>query len=169
MASRSVRDMGHMRDSHESDQAPPDTARGHETRDLSTRVVAIFAVSLVVGAVIVHVLVWVLYTQFAKESASAYPREYPMARVGPARLPPEPRLQTRPREELQRMREEENRLLDTYGWVDAPRGIVRIPIARAMAMTVEQGLPARTGGAPYSPASGPDTSNSGRTTPSAGR
>ncbi len=157
-----MRDMGRMRDSHEPGELPPDAAKGHEIRDISTRVVAFFAVSLLVGAVIILVLVWVLYAQFAKEAASAYPREYPMARVGPARLPPEPRLQTRPRDELQRMREEENRLLDTYGWVDPQRDIVRIPIDRAMAMTVEQGLPARTGGAPYSPADGPEQSDSGR-------
>jgi hypothetical protein len=53
--------------------------------------------------------------------------------------------------------------------VDAQRGLVRIPIAQAMAMTVEQGLPARAGGPPYAPASGPDKSNSGRTPPSAER
>ena len=158
-----------MRDRHEPGETPPDAARGHEIRDISTRVVVVFGVSLFVGAVIIHVLVWLIYAQFAKQAASAYPREYPMAHVGAPELPPEPRLQTRPRDELQRMREEENRLLDTYGWVDAQRGVVRIPIEQAMALTVEQGLPARTGGAPYPPAGGPDKSNSGRTLSPFGR
>ncbi len=158
-----------MHDTHETDEAPPDVTKGHETRDISTRVVVIFAVSLLVGAVIVHVAIWLVYVQFVRAAARAYPREYPLARVGAAQLPPEPRLQTQPREELQRMRAEEDRVLDSYGWVDAQRGIVRIPIARAMAMSVEQGLPARTGGPPSAPASGPDRSNSGRTTPSSGR
>ncbi len=92
-----------------------------------------------------------------------------MAHVGAPRLPPEPRLQTQPREELQRMRADEDRVLDSYGWVDAQRGVVRIPIEQAMALTVEQGLPARAGGAPDAPASGPDKSNSGRTPPGSGR
>jgi hypothetical protein len=158
-----------MSDRHETDQAPPDVSKGHETRDISTRVVVIFGISLLVGGLIIQGLTWMVYTQFARAAARAYPQEYPLARVGPPRLPPEPRLQTQPREELQRMRAEEDRVLDSYAWVDAQRGIVRIPIGLACAMIVEQGLPARAGGAPYAPASGPDKSNSGRTTPSAGR
>lgn len=158
-----------MHDTHNIDEAPPDVAKGHETRDISTRVVVVFGISLLVGAVIIQVIVWLLYAQFANTAARAYPQEYPMARVGPARLPPAPRLQTEPREEMQRMRAEENRILESYGWVDAQRDIVRIPIERAMAMTVGQGLPARTGGAPYAPPTGPDTSNSGRTLAFPGR
>ena len=158
-----------MSERHETDEAPPDVAKGHETRDISTRIVVIFGMSLLVGAVIVHVLIWLLYGQFAKAAANAYPQEYPMARVGAPQLPPKPRLQTRPREELQRMRAEEDRVLGSYGWVDAQRDIVRIPIVQAISMTVEQGLPARAGGAPYAPAIGPDKSNSGRTAPPSGR
>jgi hypothetical protein len=169
MASRSMRDMGRMSHGHEVDDAPPDVAKGHETRDISTRVVVIFAIALIVGGVIVHGLIWLLYAQFARAAAIAYPQEYPMARVGAPQPPPEPRLQTRPREELQRMRAEEDRILGSYGWVDAQRGVVRIPIERAMEMVVDEGLPARAGAAPYAPASGPDKSNSGRTPPSAGR
>ncbi len=158
-----------MHDAHEHDEAPPDVAKGHETRDISTRVVVIFGISLFVGAVIIHVLVWLLYGQFAREAASAYPRQYPMAHVGAPELPPEPRLQTRPRDEMARMREQENTLLNTYGWVDPQRGVVRIPIEQAMALVVQQGLPARAGAAPYAPAVVPDKSNSGRGEPPPGR
>ena len=155
-----------MHDTHETDETPPDIAKGHETRDISTRIVVIFGISLLVGAVIVHVLIWLVYAQFARAAATAYPQEYPLARVGAPPLPPEPRLQTRPREELQRMRAEEDRILGSYGWVDPQRGVVRIPIERACALTLEQGLPARAGAAP---ASGPDKSNSGRTPATSGR
>jgi hypothetical protein len=158
-----------MRERHETDEAPPDVLRGHETRDISTRVVLIFGISLVVGAVLVNAAVWLIYAQFSRVADRAYPREYPLAHVGAPLEPPGPRLQTRPRDELQRMRAEEDRLLGSYGWVDAARGVVRIPIAKAMAMTVEQGLPARTGAGAFLPASGPERSNSGRTLPSSGR
>jgi hypothetical protein len=158
-----------MREKHETDAAPPDVARGYETRDISTRVVAIFAASLVVGAVLVNLAIWLIYVQFSKAADRAYPREYPLAHVGTPLQPPEPNLQTRPKEDLQRMRAEEDRLLSSYDWVDATRGVVRIPIARAMAMTVERGLPARTGFGVFAPASGPDRSNSGRTISSSGR
>ena len=158
-----------MHDRHGTDETPPDVAKGHETRDISTRVVVMFAVALLVGGVIVHGLIWLLYAQFARAAATAYPQEYPMARVGAPQLPPEPRLQTRPREDLQRMRAEEDRILGSYGWVDAQRGVVRIPIERAMEIVVDAGLPARAGGAAYAPASGPDKSNSGRAPAPAGR
>jgi hypothetical protein len=59
------------------------------------------------------------------------------------RLPPEPRLQTEPREDLRNLRESEERTLTTYGWVDRNAGVVRIPIDRAMTLTVERGLPSR--------------------------
>ncbi len=67
------------------------------------------------------------------------------------------------------MREEEDALLNTYGWVDPQRGIVRIPIEQAMALVVQQGLPVRAGATPYAPARMPDKTNSGRTPPPAGR
>ena len=158
-----------MRDTHETDAAPPDVTTGYETRDISTRVVAIFAASMAVGAVLINLAIWVIYVQFSKAADRAYPREYPLAHVGAPPLPPEPRLQARPREDLQRLRAEEHRLLDSYGWADATRGVVRIPIDRAMAMTVEQGLPARTGDGVFGPVRRPSESNSGRTLSPDGR
>jgi hypothetical protein len=62
---------------------------------------------------------------------------------GPGR-PPEPRLQTNPRLELQEMRAEENAVLQTYGWVDREKGVARMPIDEAMKIVVQRGLPART-------------------------
>jgi hypothetical protein len=34
-------------------------------------------------------------------------------------------------------------LLSTYGWVDRPAGVVRIPIDRAIDITLERGFPVR--------------------------
>jgi hypothetical protein len=158
-----------MHDRHETGEPPPDVGKGHETRDISTRVVVVFGASLFVGAVIIHVVIWLLYAQFQRAAANAYPREYPMAHVGAPALPPEPRLQTQPREELQRMRAEEMRVLESYGWVDPQRGVVHIPIEQAMDMVVRQGLPFRAGAAPYAPQAMPDKSNSGRGTAPRGR
>ena len=60
------------------------------------------------------------------------------------RLPPsEPHLQVDPPGELQTMRAEERARLNGYGWVDESRGIVHIPIDRAMKLLVERGLPVR--------------------------
>src|SRR5689334_24743956 len=53
------------------------------------------------------------------------------------------------------MREAEDRILHGYAWIDQSSGTVRIPIARAMQLLVQRGIPARAGApAPgYAPAS----------------
>src|SRR5512133_3516629 len=94
----------------------------HETRDISTRAVIVFGASLVIGAIVVHFLVWVVYVFYGSIQDKAYPREYPMAQTGAPPVPPAPRLQTRPREELKNMRAEEERRLNSYGCVHPSRG-----------------------------------------------
>jgi len=50
-------------------------------------------------------------------------------------------LQANPAVDMQRFREQEQRKVSTYGWVDERRGIVRIPVERAMEMVAQRGLP----------------------------
>ena len=57
---------------------------------------------------------------------------FAMAHVDPTRLPPAPRLQTLPAQDLAAVRAEEDRTLTSYGWVDEHAGTVRIPIEDAM-------------------------------------
>ncbi|HEY3932726.1 MAG TPA: hypothetical protein VGM58_10205 [Verrucomicrobiae bacterium] len=40
----------------------------------------------------------------------------------------------------------QNKKLNSYGWIDHSNGIVRIPIARAMDLILQRGLPTRTNG-----------------------
>jgi hypothetical protein len=54
-----------------------------------------------------------------------------------------PRLQTDPAQDLERLRQAENDALNNYGWVDRSRGIVRVPIDRAMELLLKRGLPTR--------------------------
>ncbi len=63
--------------------------------------------------------------------------------AGERQIPPEPRLQVEPRAELEVFQAEQARWLSTYGWIDRDAGIVRLPIERAMELTVERGLPQR--------------------------
>lgn len=54
---------------------------------------------------------------------------------------PQPRLQTSPPVDLENYRAAETRELTSYGWVDQQRGVIRIPIDRAIELLVERGLP----------------------------
>ena len=55
--------------------------------------------------------------------------------------PPGPVLQARPTGELLERLHSEESLLRTYGWIDRPNGVVRIPIERALALVAERGVP----------------------------
>jgi hypothetical protein len=54
------------------------------------------------------------------------------------RQPEGVRLQSAPFQDLHHLRDEERRILDTYGWVDEPAGVVHIPITRAMTLYMER-------------------------------
>ncbi len=57
------------------------------------------------------------------------------------RRPPEPRLQVNDAVDMVRMRDETQKLLSTYGWLDTEAGRVRIPIDRAIEIMAQRGLP----------------------------
>jgi hypothetical protein len=50
--------------------------------------------------------------------------------------------------ELKAVRDAEDQVLNSYGWVDQQKGVVRIPIAQAMDLVVKKGLPVRTAAPP---------------------
>ncbi|HEY6199544.1 MAG TPA: hypothetical protein VI231_13105, partial [Candidatus Binatia bacterium] len=55
----------------------------------------------------------------------------------------EPQLQVNAPSELRTIREAEDRMLNSYGWVDPQGETVRIPIDRAMEILAQKGLAAR--------------------------
>jgi hypothetical protein len=115
----------------------------HETSDANVNGVFAFGLGLLITGIIILFLVWLLFGYFATREAGSGVREFPLAADQQNRLPPEPRLQTNPREDLLNLRTAEDAVLNTYGWVDKAGGVVRIPIGEAMKLTVERGLPAR--------------------------
>ena len=116
---------------------------GREASEVDLRGILGFGLGLFVVAAVVHVLVWLLFGYFTAREAKQQPREYPLAAADANRLPPEPRLQVNPRQDLADFREKEDEILRTYGWMDRNADIVRIPIDAAMTLTLERGLPAR--------------------------
>jgi hypothetical protein len=122
--------------------APVDGGATHDRTDVNAGGVRLFGAGLAATLLVLAALVWGLYAYLRGIEPPAAPIQYPLASERPSE-PPEPRLQTNPRADLRAMRAEEDALLSTYGWVDRADGVVRIPIDRAMALTVERGLPAR--------------------------
>lgn len=61
---------------------------------------------------------------------------------------PTPRLQDDAVRDMNMMRSAEDKLLNHYTWIDKNSGAVRIPVARAMEVLAERGLPALPGETP---------------------
>ena len=131
----------HLPHAHHSAGEP--AAPHHETSDINIRGVLAFGLGLIVIGIVLHLAVWVLFTYFNSREAFRAAPEFPLAVSQGARVPPEPRLQIHPREDLQDLRASEDAILNSYGWVDKNAGIVRIPIDEAMKLTLQRGLPAR--------------------------
>jgi len=117
----------------------PTNAPGYEVADPPVRTIVYSALGLAAFTVLVCiVLAWCLRFLIAMESPG---ERNPLAPSN--QLPPEPRVEVRPWEQIRELRTREEQTLDSYGWVDREKGIVRIPIDRAIDLTMERGLPVR--------------------------
>ncbi len=88
-------------------------------------------------------------------------RRFPLAE-GVVPAPPAPALQTQPFRDVMQLKAEQRAQLHSYGWIDKANGVVHIPIERAMALTLQRGLPARAGGS-AAPSMVVQDSSAGRT------
>jgi hypothetical protein len=116
---------------------PHDPRLGHETTDVNVWAVGKFAIALVVVCLISIVLLWGLLKYFQSEQATSM-----ATTVEPTKLFPQPRLQRTPVLDLRAIRAEEDKVLDSYAWVDQKQGVVRIPVALAIDVLAKRGLPA---------------------------
>jgi hypothetical protein len=132
----------------------------HETSDVNVRALLWFLAIFVIISVIAHFVLLGFYrglsrmekartgemlTQMQRPADAAIPKDEPLLQPFPhpvpeARTVPAPYSNT-PVTDLVHMRRAEQQALESYGWVDQRRGIVRIPIAEAKRILVERGLP----------------------------
>ena len=119
------------------------TDNRHESYALHIRPLVLFGVGLAILTVVSFLLVGRLFHYFdARRTALDVPVSSLAADRQP---PPDPHLQIAPHEDLRKLRESEEAILNSYGWVNRDAGLVRIPIDRAIELLAERGLPARSG------------------------
>jgi hypothetical protein len=111
------------------------TQSDHERSDFNPVAVVLF------GAVLAATLAAVVVVSFFFMRFAAL-RE-PSSQAGPPSAARErgsatPRLQVQGFNELREMREAEDRVLNSYAWIDREKGIVRIPVERAMELLTDQ-------------------------------
>jgi hypothetical protein len=134
---------------------PPSTAVGHETTDAEAGPVLKFLLVLGIVTIVTAGLVVLFYNYLERREANEKTARYPLAAGRTRPLPPQPRLQTYPFDDIKELRRSELPLLDQYAWVDKNRGVVRIPIERAMELIAERGLPYRAAPAGEVKSAGP--------------
>ncbi len=126
--------------------------RGHEERDVNVWAIGKFAIGLTLLCIGALTVLFFLFRYF--ETQVAGPAAPPREVSSQAGLPLEPRLQDTPVQDLKQMRADEDQILGSYGWVDKQKGIVRLPIDRAIDLLAQRGLPSREEAAPASAAGG---------------
>jgi hypothetical protein len=111
---------------------------GHETTDVRVWEVAKFGIALALLCIAALGLLFGLFRYFQIRDNTAAVKQ-----IDPARTFPQPQLQKTPALDLKAIRDAEDQTLATYGWVDREKGVVRIPIDRAIDLLAQRGLPAR--------------------------
>lgn len=164
-------------------ETPPDTAPKHEMRDINTGAIWAIGGGLAAVGVVLGFAVWGLFDAFESaapvgrgtrnlpgERRNREPLNQRLAETPPPRLEGLDRLQGEPpwfRSSLptaegnapeyhpEDLRPDRQPWLQGYGWVDRDRGVVRIPISRAMTAALEMNLlPAQPGAPEHAPKGG---------------
>jgi len=117
-----------------TDPRPP-----HEPTDVDVVAVSKFTLGLTLAVILALAAMWFLFDWFVRSESAETPKATPYAVQNPRKEPPEPRLQTQPLVDGQKLREDENAVLSSYGWVDPDKKIVRIPIDRAIDIVAREG------------------------------
>ena len=115
----------------------------HDDRDLNVRAVTRFGSGIFAGVICAALLMWFVFDRFAARATRLSAKPEVMVSSNPRKEPPEPRLQPKPVMDLKEFRVGEEVILKSYGWVDPDKGIVRIPVERAMELVAKEGLPSR--------------------------
>jgi hypothetical protein len=135
---------------------------GFEREDLTAKPIIIFLISLIVICALVGLVLRGMYSYLDERENRSQAAQNPLVQqtradtrvVEPGDITkfPQPRLETNEPVEINDFRVQEEKNLNSYGWVDQQAGVVRIPIERAMELLAQRGLPTRqqTGVAPSS-------------------
>jgi hypothetical protein len=111
-----------------------------EHSDISARGVFITGILVLAGISVITGVLYFFFAYLVHERAESSPPPLP-SEEHQNPMPPEPRLQESPRQDLKAMRTREDIELNSYSWVDKTKGTVTIPIERAIQILVQRGIP----------------------------
>ena len=125
-------------DTHHAELAP--TASLATDAELDTKAIVYVGVGTVVVTLVSMLLVWWLFQGFKKLESSEDSKPSALPEAAERQVPPEPRLEVSPPQNLQDLRAREAEVLDTPAWIDQAAGKVRLPIDLALDVVARRGL-----------------------------
>ena len=123
--------------------AKPTPQGSYEGTDANPRTLVIWGLVLLSVLVFSIAAAWVVFDVLTAVAERNDRKPSPLASTDGPRGP---RLLTNEPANLEAVLEEQDRILDSYGWVDKERGVVRIPIEEAMALLVKEAAKRTDGG-----------------------
>jgi len=114
---------------------------GHEGQDADIRPIVLTGIGLALTVVVVGAIVYGSFRYLETHPITSV-QSNPMA-VFDSQIPPTPRIEEHPAIEIEELHDQEDQTLSTYGWIDKNKGVVRIPIDRAIELQLQRGFPAR--------------------------
>jgi hypothetical protein len=126
----------------------------YESRDLGARGIVVFLIVLAISGVLIELLVWGMlrfYNKMTLESnvptagvSQIYGKPYATPVTGdPSLRFPKPALQVDDVADMNKLKAENEEILNSYSWVDKNSGVVRVPIQQAIDQVAQKGLPVR--------------------------
>jgi hypothetical protein len=113
----------------------------HEPTDADARAITRFGIGLAFIVILSQLLLWWFFDHLAGREARLSPPVPALIRAQAPKEPPEPRLQGSPQLDMKKLLLDEDAVLNHYAWVDPDRGIVRLPVDRALEIIAQKGLP----------------------------
>ena len=119
---------------------------GHEPKDVNIKGLFIFAGALLATLAAIFIGLIVLFEgyQYVDHWLNARRARTEPGAESRVHIRPDyagPLLQVKPEEDLRWMTTHNAQDLDGYGWVDRAKGVVRVPVDRAMDLIAQRGLP----------------------------
>jgi hypothetical protein len=151
--------MPNLHDYHDEDIINAETH--HEKSDVNVRALLAFGAAFVVFAAVSHFVLLMMYRQFVKiENRRQHVPLTMMERPESMTVPAIPRLQPFPTKsatgtippmsstpvtDMEEMRTAQQQALESYGFVDRQKGVVRIPIEDAKKLALQRGFAPMSG------------------------
>jgi hypothetical protein len=114
----------------------PNGSSGHEQSEVDVRTIVVSLAALLVGAMLAAFLTIGIFRYLHSSNKVDEANT-----ANPQQLAPEPRVEEKPYEQLISVRAKEEHVLNSYAWVDQKEGTVRVPIANAIDILAQKGLP----------------------------